>query len=106
MTWIEITETEYIEALEAMPPALRLDFGFLLDQHAIHKDGPPLFPQDGRAGHQDCYAAPIRTRSTATGARHASTSNANGGPSRLGGRFHRERRSQALAFVGGGTSSA
>jgi hypothetical protein len=27
MTWIEITETEYIEALEVLPPALRLDDG-------------------------------------------------------------------------------
>ena len=39
MTWIEITETEYIEALEVLPPALQLDYGFLLDEPTIHKGG-------------------------------------------------------------------
>jgi hypothetical protein len=47
MTWIEITEPEYIEALEVLPSALRLDYGFLLDEPAIHKDGRPCSRKTG-----------------------------------------------------------
>jgi hypothetical protein len=43
MIWVEITETEFRDALEVLPPALRLDHGFLLDEPTIHKDGRPCY---------------------------------------------------------------
>ena len=43
MTWVEITEAEYMEVLEVLPPAVRLDHGFLLDEPAIYKEGCPYY---------------------------------------------------------------
>ena len=43
MIWVEITETEYLAALEILPPAIRVDHGFLLDEPTIQKDGRPCY---------------------------------------------------------------
>jgi hypothetical protein len=43
MIWIEITETEYTDVLEVLPPALQLDHGFLFDEPTIHKEGRPCY---------------------------------------------------------------
>ena len=43
MNWIEITENEYMDVLEVLPPALRLGHGFLFDEPTIHKEGRPCY---------------------------------------------------------------
>ena len=43
MNWIEITETEYVDALEVLPPALHLGHGFLFDEPTIQKEGRPCY---------------------------------------------------------------
>jgi hypothetical protein len=43
MNWIEITETEYMDVLAVLPPALKLGHGFLFDEPTIRKDGRPCY---------------------------------------------------------------
>jgi len=43
MTWTEITEAEYTAALECLPPAVRLSYGFLLGEPETHVFGRPVF---------------------------------------------------------------
>jgi hypothetical protein len=43
MTWTEITEAEYTAALECLPPAARLSYGFLLGEPETHVFGRPVY---------------------------------------------------------------
>jgi hypothetical protein len=43
MNWIEITETEYLDVLESLTPALQLDHGFLFDEPTIQRGGRPCY---------------------------------------------------------------
>jgi len=55
MTWVEITEAEYMAVHQVLPPALQLDHGFLLDEPTIYKEGRPCYsPYLRICGH--CYA--------------------------------------------------
>ena len=42
MNWIEITETEYLDVLEVLPPALQLGHGFLFDEPTIQRGAAPV----------------------------------------------------------------
>jgi hypothetical protein len=45
MTWTEITEAEYTAALECLPPAVWLSYGFLLGEPETHVFGRPVLPE-------------------------------------------------------------
>ena len=63
MIWVEITETEYMDVLEVLPPALRLDHGFLLDEPTIYKEGRPCYsPYLRIGGHYYAGSEPMTSR--------------------------------------------
>jgi hypothetical protein len=43
MSWLEITETEYLDVLQVLTPALQLNHGFLFDEPTIHREGRPCY---------------------------------------------------------------
>ena len=63
MSWIEITQTEYMDALEVLPPALKLNHGFLLDEPTIYKEGHPCYsPYLSICGHYYAASEPMTNR--------------------------------------------
>ena len=60
MTWVEITDAEFVEVLEVLPPAVRLDHGFLLDEPTICKEGRPCYsPYLRISGHYYAGSEPM-----------------------------------------------
>jgi hypothetical protein len=43
VSWIEITEAEYLKVRELLTPALQLGHGFLFDEPTIQRGGRPCY---------------------------------------------------------------